>query len=135
MELNYEKNHGGYVSHSCIMGTYVAETASELGQWSYSYHRREILAKKGFQPELSYVERAEILELYGMCMKLSRAPWLIDEAFLDLHHIDLLVTGMITITRSRQSACWCCRARRGSYAVFYAVVLKVVAQLLNAGDR
>nr|WP_300479048.1 hypothetical protein [Methylotenera sp.] len=38
--------------------------------------------------------------------------WLIDEAFLDQHNIDLLVHGMTIVTQLVQSICWYCRVPR-----------------------
>jgi glycerol-3-phosphate cytidylyltransferase len=53
----------------------------------------EIIVHKGFQPELNFAERREILEAVRYVDEVVPAPWLLDEAFLDLHRIDLLVHG------------------------------------------
>jgi cytidyltransferase-like protein len=53
----------------------------------------EIIVHKGFQPELNFAERREILEAVRYVDEVVPAPWLLDEAFLDLHGIDLLVHG------------------------------------------
>lgn len=53
----------------------------------------EIRSKKGYSPELSFTERREILEAIKYVDEVVPCPWLIEEAFLDLHHIDLLVHG------------------------------------------
>ena len=53
----------------------------------------EIVAKKGYKPELSFTERREILEAIRYVDEVVPSPWLLDEAFLDLHKIDLLVHG------------------------------------------
>ena len=53
----------------------------------------EIIVHKGFQPELNFAERREILEAIRYVDEVVPAPWLLDEAFLDLHDIDLLVHG------------------------------------------
>jgi len=53
----------------------------------------EIVQKKGYRPELSYAERKEILEALKYVDEVVPSPWLIDEAFLDRHRIDLLVHG------------------------------------------
>lgn len=53
----------------------------------------EILARKGYAPELDYEERREVLESIRYVDEVVPSPWLIDEAFLDRHRIDLLVHG------------------------------------------
>lgn len=54
---------------------------------------KEIRSKKGYTPELSFSERSEILEAIKYVDEVVPCNWLIDEEFLDLHHIDLLVHG------------------------------------------
>ncbi len=54
---------------------------------------REIHQKKGYQPELSFSERKEILLAIKHVDAVVETPWLIDEQVLDLHQIDLLVHG------------------------------------------
>lgn len=53
----------------------------------------EIRAKKGYQPELDYASRAEVLEAMRYVDEVVPSPWLLDEEFLDAHRIDLLVHG------------------------------------------
>ncbi len=53
----------------------------------------EIIAKKGYEPELNFAERSEILEAIKYVDEVVPSPWLLDEAFLSLHKIDLLVHG------------------------------------------
>jgi glycerol-3-phosphate cytidylyltransferase len=53
----------------------------------------EVKRAKGFWPELNFEERKEILEAIRYVDEVVPSNWLIDEAFLDLHHIDLLVHG------------------------------------------
>ncbi len=53
----------------------------------------EIKAKKGYEPELTFPERCEILLALRYVDEVVPSPWLIDEAFLDRHHIDMLVHG------------------------------------------
>ncbi len=53
----------------------------------------EILKTKGYMPELAFEYRKEILESIRYVDKVIPAPWLIDNAFLDRHHIDLLIHG------------------------------------------
>ena len=54
---------------------------------------QEVRIKKGYTPELSFDERKEILESIKYVDAVVPSPWLIDEAFLDQHRIDLLVHG------------------------------------------
>ncbi|MFA7350257.1 MAG: adenylyltransferase/cytidyltransferase family protein [Methylotenera sp.] len=53
----------------------------------------EIRTKKGYTPELNFAERSEILEAIRYVDEIVPCNWLIEESFLDLHHIDLLVHG------------------------------------------
>lgn len=53
----------------------------------------EILQIKGYQPELSFEERKEVLLSMRYVVEVVPAPWLINDAFLDQHEIDLLIHG------------------------------------------
>lgn len=53
----------------------------------------EIRTKKGYTPELNFAERSEILESIQYVDEVVPCNWLIEESFLDLHKIDLLVHG------------------------------------------
>ncbi len=53
----------------------------------------EIRSKKGYTPELSYEERKEILESICYVDEVVPSKWMLDDAFLDEHKIDLLVHG------------------------------------------
>ena len=53
----------------------------------------EILSCKGYQPELSYEFRKEILEAINGVEEVVSTPWLITEDVLDQYEIDLLVHG------------------------------------------
>ena len=53
----------------------------------------EIISKKGYQPELSFKHRKEILESIKFVSEVVPTPWLIDELVLDKYNIDLLVHG------------------------------------------
>ena len=53
----------------------------------------EVRKTKKYKPELSYDERKEILESIRYVAEVVPCSWLIDEAFLDKHNIDLLVHG------------------------------------------
>ncbi|WP_363178153.1 adenylyltransferase/cytidyltransferase family protein [Vulcanococcus sp.] len=54
---------------------------------------QEIHAKKGYEPELDFSCRREILESVRFVDEVVASPWLIEESFLDQHKIDLLVHG------------------------------------------
>ena len=53
----------------------------------------EIKKKKNYIPELNFNERREILEAIRFVEEVVPSPWLINEEFLNLHKIDLLVHG------------------------------------------
>jgi glycerol-3-phosphate cytidylyltransferase len=53
----------------------------------------EIRSKKGYEPELDYASRREVLEAIRFVDEVVPSPWLIEESFLDKHSIDLLVHG------------------------------------------
>ncbi|MEM1111839.1 MAG: adenylyltransferase/cytidyltransferase family protein [Pseudomonadota bacterium] len=68
--------------------------ASELGSVVVALTTDdEIARKKGYTPELSYIERKEILEAVRYVDEVVPSPWLLDESFLDQHDIDLLLHG------------------------------------------
>ena len=53
----------------------------------------EILFKKGYQPELNFDQRKEILESIKFVHQVVPVPWLINDSILDQYNIDLLVHG------------------------------------------
>ncbi|PCJ26890.1 MAG: cytidyltransferase [SAR86 cluster bacterium] len=53
----------------------------------------EIVISKGYHPELCYSQRKEILEAIRYVDEVVPSNWLINEAFLDQHNIQLLVHG------------------------------------------
>jgi glycerol-3-phosphate cytidylyltransferase len=53
----------------------------------------EVRAMKGYDPELDYEARKEILESIRYVDEVVPCKWLLDDAFLDEHRIDLLVHG------------------------------------------
>ena len=53
----------------------------------------EILEAKGFLPLLSFEHRKEIALAIRYVEEVIECEWLIDEAYLDRHNIDLLVHG------------------------------------------
>jgi 2-aminoethylphosphonate-pyruvate transaminase len=78
--------HHGHVrllAHAAELGTVVVGLTSDA----------EVRAQKGIVPELSFAERKEILAAIRFVDEVVEVPWLIDEAVLDRHAIDLLVHG------------------------------------------
>ena len=72
----------------------ILKAAKELGTVIVALTTdEEIIAKKGYEPELNFAERLEILEAIRYVDEVVPSPWLIDESFLDLHKIDLIVHG------------------------------------------
>lgn len=68
--------------------------ASELGSVVVALTSdEEVEKKKGYKPELSFEERREILESIRYVDEVVPSNWLIDDAFLVEHNIDLLVHG------------------------------------------
>jgi glycerol-3-phosphate cytidylyltransferase len=54
---------------------------------------KEIHSKKGFWPELDFYQRKEIIESIKFVDEVVPSPWLLDDAFLDQHRVDILVHG------------------------------------------
>ena len=54
---------------------------------------KQIKKHKGYRSELNFNQRKEILDSIKYIDKIVPSKWLIDEKFLDLHKIDLLVHG------------------------------------------
>ena len=53
----------------------------------------EVFKSKGFYPMLSFEQRKEIALAFKYVQEVIKCKWLIDEKFMDLHNIDLLVHG------------------------------------------
>ena len=53
----------------------------------------EVFKSKGFYPMLSFEHRKEIALAFKYVQEVVKCKWLIDEKFMDLHNIDLLVHG------------------------------------------
>ena len=53
----------------------------------------EILTKKGYNPELSFEERREILLAIKYVSDVVPSKWLLDDEYLRSHNIDILVHG------------------------------------------
>ncbi len=53
----------------------------------------EIKLKKGYEPELNFQERREILSAIKYVDEVVPSKWLIEEDFLNKHNIDFLIHG------------------------------------------
>ena len=72
----------------------ILKAAKELGTVVVALTTdEELIGKKGYEPELNYAERQEILEAIKYVDEVVPSPWLLDESFLRLHKIDVLVHG------------------------------------------
>jgi glycerol-3-phosphate cytidylyltransferase len=70
------------------------KAASELGEVVVALTSdEEVLRVKGYTPELSFNERAEILSSIKYVSKVVQSPWLIDEEFIDSVECSLLIHG------------------------------------------
>jgi len=70
------------------------KTASELGEVVVALTSdEEVLRVKGYTPELSFRERAEILASVRYVSKVVMSPWLIDEKFIDSVGCSFLIHG------------------------------------------
>ena len=54
---------------------------------------KEILRVKGFRPILSFEYRKEVALAIRYVEEVIESEWLVDDAYLDFHNIDLLVHG------------------------------------------
>lgn len=62
----------------------------------------EILKYKGYQPELTYEQRREIVEGIKYVDEVVPCPWLIDEAFMDKHNCQYLAHGSDNFNHVRE---------------------------------
>lgn len=109
------------------------KAASQLGTVVVALTTDENVRKaKGYTPELNFAERKEILESIRYVDEVLPSAWLIDQAYLDRHRIDLLVHGhdnsnpidpkrLVILPRTKGISTTRLRSR----------VLKAVAQLLE----
>lgn len=109
------------------------KAASQLGTVVVALTTDEDVRKaKGYMPELSFEERKEILESIRYVDEVLPSSWLIDQAYLDRHRIDLLVHGhdnsnpidpkrLVILPRTKGISTTLLRSR----------VLKAVSQLLE----
>jgi cytidyltransferase-like protein len=53
----------------------------------------EIIKNKGYEPELDFASRKEVLEAISYVDEVIPSNWLIEESFLKVYNIDLLIHG------------------------------------------
>ena len=95
----------------------------------------EIRGKKGYTPELSFAERQEILEAIKYVDEVIPCPWLIEEAFLDLHRIDLLVHGDDNVNPISPDRLHILSRTEGiSSNLIRARVLRVMSQIMDSTE-
>jgi len=113
------------------------KAAKELGSVVVALTTDESLrATKGYKPELSFEERKEILESIRYVDDIIPSPWLIDDAFLDFHQIDLLVHGHDNSNPiSPQRVLILPRTKGVSSNLLRSRVLKSVAEMLAAKEN
>ncbi len=72
----------------------ILKAAAELGRVIVGLTTdKEVRLRKGYDAELDYEARKEVLESIRYVAEVVPCPWLLDDAFLDEHRIDLLVHG------------------------------------------
>jgi cytidyltransferase-like protein len=70
------------------------KAAKELGRVIVALTTdEEVRLRKGYEPELSFEQRREVLEAIRYVDEVVPCRWLLDDAFLDAHRIDFLVHG------------------------------------------
>ena len=90
----------------------------------------EIIKHKGYEPELNYESRFQILESIKYVDEVVPGPWLVDEEFLNRHHIDLLVHGTDNVNPISKNRLLVLPRTKGiSSTILRARVLKVISDL------
>lgn len=96
----------------------------------------EIVSKKGYEPELCFSERREILEAMKYVDEVVPSPWLLDESFLDLHNIDLLVHGNDNVNPiSPERLVVLPRTKGISSTLLRSRVVRSVAEMMARGEK
>lgn len=96
----------------------------------------EIREKKGYEPELSFEERREILEAIRYVDEVVPTTWLIDEVFLDKHQIDLMIHGHDNSNPINPDRLLILPRTQGvSSNLLRSRVLKSVSEMLDAKEK
>ena len=70
------------------------EKASQFGSVTVALcSDSEILKHKGYLPELTFDHRKEVISAIRFVDAVIESPWIIDDSFLKIHHMDFLVHG------------------------------------------
>lgn len=70
------------------------ESASHLGSVTVALTSdSEIIKHKGYSPELTFDQRREILMAIRFVDSVIESPWIIDDAFMEKHKMQILVHG------------------------------------------
>jgi len=109
------------------------KAASELGSVVVALTRdEEVIAAKGYSPELRFEHRKEILEAIRYVDEVVPSGWWIDDEFLDRHRIDLLVHGADNANDVAAGRLVLMPRTEGvSSTIMRARVLRSVAELLD----
>ena len=96
----------------------------------------EIRTKKGYDSELRYEERKEVLEACRYVDEVVPSPWLIEESFLDQHKIDLLVHGHDNSNRiSEKRLAVLPRTQGVSSTLLRSRVLRALSQIMERDSK
>lgn len=96
----------------------------------------EIISNKGYEPELGYELRLEILESIKYVDEVVPSPWLIEESFLDMHKIDLLVHGDDNCNQISSGRLLILPRTKGiSSSIIRGRVLKAVSDILITKEK
>ncbi len=96
----------------------------------------EVLAGKGYVPELSFEQRSEIIEAIRYVDEVVPAPCLIDESFLDRHRIDLLVHGHDNMNPIQPERLLILPRTQGiSTTLLRAKVLRLISDVMTPGEE
>ncbi len=96
----------------------------------------EIRSKKGYESELDYAARREVLEAIKYVDEVVPCNWLLDEAFLDLHRIDLLVHGHDNVNPIRPERLLVLPRTEGiSSTLLRSRVLRAVADIMESREK
>lgn len=115
----------------------ILKAAKELGTVIVALTTdEEIRGKKGYTPELSFAERLEIIESIKYVDEVVPCTWLIDETFLDLHHIDFLVHGHDNVNPIHPERLLLLPRTEGvSSNLLRSRVLKSVAEIMESNEK
>jgi glycerol-3-phosphate cytidylyltransferase len=96
----------------------------------------EIKKKKGYSPELNFLERKEIIDSIKYVTEVVPCPWLIEDDFLDKHNIDLLIHGSDNSNPIHKNRLLVVPRTKGiSTGQLRSRVLKSISQILDGNEE